>query len=462
MCRVKVNGKILYAKSGELLSELLIKNGFLVEHPCSGRGTCKKCAVSVNGEEKLSCQYKINSDIEVVFKEENEIESLAGEYQKGRVTEKLEFCLDLGTTTLALALVSLDEKKIIDVKTAVNPQIAYGADVMSRIDYASKKGVEALQSSALCAVNELILSFNLPQIEKLTVAGNTTMLHVFFGVNPKSLGTAPYTPVFLDKKCESSEDLGIIGVKKIYSLPSVDSFAGSDLVAGINFADKPAKDKYNLLVDLGTNAEIALYSQNEYLCTSAAAGPCFEGANISCGMSATEGAISEYSLDGEIKTISSKKPIGICGTGLVDIISVLLEKKIIDKMGFMGCEKFEIAEGVFVTQEDIRQYQMAKSAIYSAICALVKNKNITFDDIERIYISGGFSSKINISNAVKTGLLPKELKEKCISLGNSSLLGAVKFVCENNDLTFITQNANYLDLSLNTSFADLFIKNMTF
>jgi uncharacterized 2Fe-2S/4Fe-4S cluster protein (DUF4445 family) len=215
-----------------------------------------------------------------------------------------------------------------------------------------------------------------------------------------------------------------------------------------------------LLIDLGTNAEIVLFSEKSALCTAAAAGPCFEGANISCGMSATSGAVYSYSED-KIKTISDAPAKGICGTGLVDIIAYLLDKEIMDETGYME-DDFEIAEGVSINQADIRQYQLAKSAVYSAIITLLQMKNITFDDIDKMYISGGFSAKINIENAVKTGLLPKELKNKCIAIKNSSLLGTVKYACEKNDLAIYIDNSTYVDLSANPTFSDLFIENMMF
>lgn len=462
MHKVKANGKIIYAEEGSLLKDVLTDNDFKLEHPCGGRGVCKKCRVKVDGEERLSCQYIIKSDISVEF---YEVEPETVEYNEENYISPDEegiFCLDLGTTTLALGLVSLNENKIIGIKTVQNPQKAYGNDVMSRIEYATKNGVEKLQKAVVSEINKLIEAFGAGEVETLTVAGNPTMLHILFGINPETIGFSPYTPVFLNEKCEKAENLGISGVKRIVSLPSISSFVGADIVAGLCYVDMPKSGKYSFLVDLGTNAEIVLYSNEELLCTSAAAGPCFEGANISQGMGAQDGAISGYTSDGKAEIIGNKPAVGICGTGLVDIISSLLEKGIIDKTGFMECEKYELANGVFLTQEDVRQYQLAKSAIYSGIMSLLKHKGIDFEDIDKMFISGGFSAKMNISSAVKTGLLPKESETKCVSLGNTSLLGTVKSVIEKTDLNRFTENAQYLDLSTNTVFSDLFIANMMF
>lgn len=461
MYKVIVNGKTLYAKDGALLSQVLAESGNAVEHPCGGRGVCKKCTVAVNGKTQLSCRYAIESDIVVSLPDRGEIVSETGVNATGEMTENLCFALDIGTTTLALALVSLDKKEIIKVATRTNPQRTYGADVITRIDYCRKNGVESLHRILTEEISQMISEFNLPTIDKLYVSGNTTMLHLFFGTDCSSMGVAPYKPVFLAGKTENAGKLGIEGVETVYSLPSIDAFVGADITAGLNYIGLPSKGKYNLLVDLGTNAEIVLFSENSVVCTSAAAGPCFEGAAISCGMSATNGAIYAYSLS-EIKTIGKAPAKGICGTGLIDIIAAHISDETIDKTGYMEAEKIEIADGVTLNQSDVRQYQLAKSAVYSAILTLMRISNVSSDDIEKMYISGGFSAKINVTNAVITGLLPKELAKKCVAVNNSSLLGTVKYAAEKNDITVLTENAKYVDLSSDAVFSDLFIENMMF
>lgn len=461
MHKVIINGEIQYADDGTLLSDVLIKSGKGVDHPCGGRGICRKCVVTVNGKEELSCRYRIKSDISVQLPDSGGIISETGANETGKITDNLCFALDIGTTTLALALVSLDENKIIKVITGTNPQRAFGADVMTRIDYCRKNGVKNLNISLISEINSMISDMSDKPIKKLYVSGNATMLHLFFGIDCSSMGVAPYIPVFLESKTEKAENFGIIGVETVESLPSIAAFVGADLVAGLNYIGMPEKGKHNLLVDLGTNAEIVLFSEKSALCTAAAAGPCFEGANISCGMSATSGAIYAYS-ENTIKTVGNVPAKGICGTGLVDIIAELVSDETVDETGYMECESFEIADGVSVNQADIRQYQLAKSAVYSAILTLMQMKNVSFDDIENMYISGGFSAKINIENAVKTGLLPSELGEKCVAINNSSLLGTVKFACKKNDLAVYVGNSTYVDLSANPTFSDLFVENMMF
>lgn len=459
MHKVIIDGKAFCAADGQKLSTLLRGTEFSVPHPCGGRGACKKCTVVVNGKPELACQYEIHSDITVHIPAHTEILSETGAVETGEMTENMCFTLDVGTTTLALALVSLDRGEIVKVLIRTNPQTAFGADVMSRIDYCGKNGVEKLQNVVAKRVSEMIADFGLPIIDMMYVSGNATMLHLLFGVDPSSMGKAPYTPAFLESKCIQAEVLGITGVKEIVSLPSISAFVGADLVAGLNYVGMPQKGKYNLHIDLGTNAEIVLYSQNKAVCTAAAAGPCFEGANIRCGMGAEDGAIWAYEK-GEIKTIGNVPAKGICGTGLIDIMASLLENESIEESGYME-EDFHLTEEVYLCQADVRQFQVAKSAVCSAVLTLMEKMGVGFDDLEEVYLSGGFSGKINIQNAVKVGLLPAELMEKCIAVKNSSLLGTAKFAYKKNDLSAYL-DAEYVDLSADPHFSDRFVDNMLF
>ncbi len=464
MFKVNVGENVLFAENGERLSDILIKNNMAVEHPCGGRGTCGKCKVIVDDREELSCKYEITSDITVILPENQEIESQIGAEITDIYTDNMCFVLDIGTTTLALALVSLDDCKIAKVITRTNPQRIYGSDVMTRIDYCHKNSVIGLQSILTDEINDMLEAFNTCTAFKMYVSGNTTMLHILYGVDPYSIGVSPYTPTFLESKKVQGKELNI-NVGEVVSLPSISAFVGADLVAGMNCAGMPTTNNYNLLIDLGTNAEVVLYSGESVVCTSAAAGPCFEGTNITCGMSATDGAVSSFAIkDGvpQIETISKSGIKGICGTGLMDIVTELVKIGEIDETGFMENGEYHITKDVFLNQKDIRQFQLAKSAVYSAIITLMNVANVTFEQIENMYISGGFSAKINVDNACYVGLLPKELKGKCVAINNSSLLGTVKYACEQNDLTQYTMNAKYIDLSMNPNFMDLFVENMEF
>jgi len=456
--RVTVNGKVVLANAGTTLSDILD-----IEKPCGGRGSCGKCKVRVNGKDELACRYIIESDIEVKTNEMSEILSETGAVESGRLTDNLCLALDIGTTTLALALVSLDEKKTVRVVTATNPQRMFGADVITRIDYCRHHSVKPLQTILVDEINRMIAELGVTAYT-MYVSANVTMLHTFFGVDCSSIGVAPYTPAFLESKTVTAEEIGIKGVKAIASLPSISSFVGADIVAGLYYVGLPEENKYNLLIDLGTNAEVVLYSDKSGVATAAAAGPCFEGANISCGMSATSGAIYAFELNNgheSCKTIADEKPTGICGTGLIDVISELLKNDIIDETGYMD-EDYTLSDGVYLSREDVRQYQLAKSAVYSAILSLMRTEGIGFEDISKIYISGGFSANINILNAAYTGLLPKQLAHKTVAIKNSSLQGTVKYAYERGDIHRFIDMIKYVDYSSDPCFFELFVENMMF
>ena len=461
MHKVNIGKAIHFVPEGTVLSEVLFRAQERIEHPCGGKGICQKCLVRVNGEETLACQYCIRSDITVEIPEAEELVSETGVQGTEKLTDAFNFVLDLGTTTLAMAVVSLPDQRAISVVTSANPQRTFGADIMTRIDFCRKYGVERLKDILIKEINKMIGSFDAAVAERLYVAGNTTMLHLLLGVDCSAIGVSPYTPAFLSKQCRKAEELGIEGVQFVETLPSIAAFVGADLVAGLNCVEMPADGKYSLLVDLGTNAEILLFSKESILCTAAAAGPCFEGANISCGMSATRGAIFAYA-DGVAQTIGDVQPKGICGTGLFDVVAELLRKEIVDATGFMEDWSFAVTPNIQITQGDIRQFQLAKAAVCAGIQTLMQKQGVDESHIETVYISGGFSAKINIGNAIETGLIPEDLGDKCKCINNSCLQGMLRYACERNDLERLIKQAVYVDLASDTAFADLFVSNMLF
>ena len=462
MHQIIINNSKFYIDDGTLLSDFLIAQGIEVDHPCGGNGICGKCKVYVNGKEELSCKYKVSSDITVVIPRRNHIYSVTGVEECESVRSASALVLDLGTTTLAMGLVSREEQKVIRTITATNLQRMYGADVISRITYCQKHGVENLQETVVSCINQMMKDLQVEeQLGVLYVSGNTTMLHLLLGEDCSGMGMAPYTPVFLEGRTVSAEEIGVLGVEKIVTLPCISSFVGADLVAGLNCVEMPKKGKYHLLIDLGTNAEMILFSEGDVLCTSAAAGPCFEGVNISAGMSATTGAIYSFTYPNVCKTIEDAEAKGICGTGLIDIMAELLKHKVIDESGYME-KSYEVCKGIFLEPKDVRQYQLAKSAVSSAILTLMNERNLTFEQIDKVYISGGFSASIHQENAIRTGLFPKEFISKCVTINNSSFLGAVKYAWGCDECHNYIERAETMDLSLNTYFAELFIKNMMF
>ncbi len=530
MFTVRINEKSYEARDGERLSALLARFGIAADHPCGGRGTCRKCTVTVNGRAELSCQYILRIGDEITLAPPQAIaaegappglSTPASTNPAGcsAAPAACDLALDLGTTTLALAAVDRASGRILRVVTANNPQRAFGADVMSRIDYARQNGVAPLQTPLCAEIDRLIAALhgfttfgenngdftdessttksktpkysetgatfphNAPAFDRLYVAGNTTMLHLLLGVDPTPMGTAPYTPAFLDERRVLAADLGLSGAREVITLPGIAAFVGADLVAGAYHVGRPPEGKYRLLVDLGTNAEILLMSHDATLCTAAAAGPCFEGASISCGMSATPGAICAYESDGTFATIpapdgTATPPRGLCGTGLVDAVAALLDREVIDETGYMEQDMFYLADTVSITQEDIRRYQLAKSAVAAAIDVLLHTAGVDAAAVDRLCIAGGFAAKLSTASAVRTGLLPAALADRCVPVGNASLVGTARAIAARNasvgraptsrdtalpaDLTAIPATARYIDLAADPYFSERFMEGMLF
>lgn len=454
----------IHTESGAVLSDVLRENGIFVNYPCAGKGRCGNCAVEINGKKELCCRYVVSSDADVVIPER--VQKKPNVFLPVRKEDKTFIALDIGTTTLELALCFEKNGAVAGSITAENPQRQFGPDVISRISYCMDNGPSELNRVLISCINALISSLlsacGVPETGKLIVAGNTTMLHLFMNEDCSSLGTAPYKPVFLGPLEVSAEKCGIEKAGKVCLLPCFNAFTGADVISGLAYAGIPSENKYSILADLGTNAETVLFSRDRILFTSAAAGPCFEGANISDGMSSVPGAVYSYSDNGEYSVIDGINPAGICATGLIDIIAALLRKGVIDENGYMEEEQYPIAPQVSITRNDIRQFQLAKSAVFSAISVLIEKAGISFGDIETFYVSGGFSEKLNIGNAVEAGLFPRELKDRFKPVNNSCIKGIIKSEYEHTDLGSLIEKAEYIDLAADESFSEKFIKNMYF
>lgn len=376
----------------------------------------------------------------------------------------VNIALDIGTTTLEAAL--LRGREILCETKCRNEQRKFGLDVMSRLTYCQKNGVAPLRDSVINRVNDLICEMlvkaQVAKADCMYIAGNTVMLHFFYGEDCSGLFAYPYRPAFLSK---DETDAGIAGIKNVDRLvcvPCISPFVGADTVSGLTALEKPENGRFNLLVDLGTNAEIVLFSENRFVCTSAAAGPCFEGGGISCGMSAGPGSVSSYDSDGTFEVIGNTEPKGICATGLIDILAYLLNSNLLDETGRLSDECFYITKQIKITQNDVRNFQLAKSAVYTGISSLLNKEKISCNDVGKLYIAGGFSDKMNIANACKLGLFPKGLAEKAIFVNNSCLTGLKEMAAFGlPDFEKIT-NAETIDLSQEPSFVTNYTKNLSF
>ncbi len=479
------NDKTLECKSGENLLQVLRRNGILVAAECGGNGTCLKCKVMIGSDEVLACQTIVKGDMEI---------NLPGEFYSGledsfhrsyEIEKQVGYgiALDLGTTTIAAYLLNLETGGELDRVSVLNAQAAYGSDVVTRIQKCGEGFLEELHLAVTNEINGIIKDFKnnyeLKEINRMVVSGNTVMLHLLADVNPISMGIAPYDPVFLDRKKLKGSEIGI-EIPEVTLLPSISGYLGSDLTAGILACGLNEQKGNALLVDLGTNGEIILKTNTGIYGVSTAAGPAFEGAKIECGLGGVPGAVSKVSYDEGIfiaETIEGKRMQGICGSGLIDLISLLVKEGLIDETGafdassqgglsnFLKDGKFWLNENVWLSQKDIREFQLAKSAVASGIETLIETVGLKLSEIDTVFLAGGFCFYVNKENASRLGLIPRVLKNKIVCVGNSSGLGA-KMALSNSkyllDCETIAKQVKVVELANNELFTKHFIENMNF
>ena len=412
---------------------------------------------------------------EIVNNEVAPASSTAGNnFQSIRVAS---VAIDIGTTTVSARLIEPTTLSVLDTISELNDQRVFGADVISRIQAAINGKTEKLFSLINCQTKRILESFqkqwNIQKFEKLSVSGNTVMQHLFINVDPSSMGTLPFTPVFLEEKELKGKEL-FLPVEIVTILPSIAAFIGGDITAGLAVLDILNTAGPSLMIDIGTNGEMALHNKGKILCCSTAAGPAFEGAEISCGLGGVKGAISavEAVTDNTVSftTIGNVPPIGICGSGLIDAIAVMLKLGIIDETGSMKDladtqNGFCLAPGIFITPRDIRQFQLAKSAILTGIRILCKSANVALADIKNVFIAGGFGFFINKQNAIEAGIFPKEFSGAISICGNLSLQGAGENLSAKEFMDKCKQiidKCSVIDLATDPSFMDEFSGNMLF
>ncbi len=382
-------------------------------------------------------------------------------------TACLAAAFDIGTTTLVGELLDVRTGAVRAFASRMNPQITYGDDVLSRISHAAR-GPEALReihSTVLAAINEMLAEMaaqaeiETSSIYEVAVSGNTTMEHLFAGLNPSALGMVPFVPVSRRGLTLEPSRVGIAINPRgcVYVLPVIGGFVGGDTVAGIAVTGLEEADRPCLLIDIGTNGELALVHHGKLTATSCAAGPAFEGARISCGMRAAAGAVEGIVLkdDVELTTIGGDAPVGLCGSGLIDLaaellrtgmllsqglfatpdtlpetLSPALRSRLIDHDGalafvFAHADETQSGHPLVLTQRDVRELQLATGAIRSGIALLLKRAGLAANQLHRVYVAGGFGNYVRLSNAQRIGLLPGDLGEDQFRFaGNTSLEGA--------------------------------------
>lgn len=500
------------AMAGESLLHVLRRSGKPISAPCGGKGTCKKCNVEIDDAVVYACQYRIDKDIHVKLvgshqftilekshpnkivkndsgldiRIEHDVKRVA--YKEQNIITELDqstahygLAIDIGSTTIVIFLEDFESYNVLDVTSFINPQTAYGGDVISRITYCmeNERGLSVLQKRVIEGLNTAIITLcerngiHPNSIYKTTIAGNTVMLHFICGIDPRSIAFAPYSPVFVETKQLKAHELNVQmhpnGI--VIILPSVAGYVGADIVAGVATTDLMDRNGFTLYIDIGTNGEIALGNRDKIYCCATAAGPAFEGANIECGVGGVNGAISAYE-DETYTTIGSIAPIGLCGSGLIDIVATLLDKGIIDTMGYMD-ENFLVApkkecgidRDIILSPNDVRQVQLAKAAIFAGMTTLLKVAGIGFSDINKLFLAGGFGNYIRIESGIRIGLLPDGLKDRIISIGNAAGTGArfaLKSVEFEKDIARVIKSAEYIELSMRKDFNEAYVAAMMF
>ena len=502
---------------GKSVMEALQARGVYLAGDCGSNGTCGKCivrflsgapapsaadykllsAAALDRGERLACKARASADmkIEIIAPDESAMKvessfSLPGDSarelssprsssaEKADGSELSEIlpdtgsdlvssgrivaAVDIGTTTIVMSAVEAETGRILQTVTGINHQRAWGADVISRMEASNQGKGEELQQSILSDLDELRTRLGLHADVKMLISGNPTMEHLLQGLPCRTLGVSPYTPV----------DISLHEYKNMTILPGISTFVGADIVSGIVACGMDQSEEICLLVDLGTNGEMAIGNRDRILSASTAAGPAFEGGNISCGIAGIPGAVCSVEIeDGEahVQTIGNRPAVGICGTGVLEVVYELLKEELIDETGLLDDDYFDdgfpVAEGVVFTGKDVREVQLAKSAVRAGMEVLIESYGTDYAHIGKLFLAGGFGQKIDLKKAVGIGLLPEELQDRMYPVGNSSLAGAVMAAHDPSILdrmAKIALKSEETALAENPFFSDLYMDHMFF
>jgi len=437
----------------------------------------KRLSININQLKELSRIHKNEKyGITAVIYKDKEILNIE---KNDTRDQSYGIAVDIGTTTLVVEVIDLNSGRTVDTIAEQNSQIKYGSDVISRIAYAisSRKNLDELRDSVLAALNKMIKEvlarnkLNKDRVYEIVVAANTTMNHLFLGLPVSTLAVSPYNAVFSILPELSTAEIGFKINKycKIYIVPNIKSFVGGDISAGIIASDFENREGNYLFIDLGTNGELVLKKGDRFVTTSTAAGPAFEGMNISHGMLALPGAIykAENTHRLILNALGKKKPKGICGTGLIDLISIFLKKGEITSKGAIKdkAKKIKITDNIFITQKDIREMQLAVAAVKAGTKMILQKFNMKLRDLDGIFIAGAFGNYLNIENSISIGLLPKISKNKIIFIGNSSIGGAKALLLSNEarkKVESLTKKIQHFSLATKHSFQQQFIDAIEF
>lgn len=396
--------------------------------------------------------------------------AVLSDYSQSFHTDKNVLCIDIGTTTIAIEYFQkgISSKKL----SLINPQRRFGADVLSRISAANLGRGDDMKKlidyELIKAVNTLCAN---DKVDIAYICANTVMTHLLMGYPCTGLGKYPFTPHSLKSIHTDFASVTQSGTSTfpVSIIGGIGAFVGGDIVSGILYTKMAQRDEISLFIDLGTNGEMALGNKDKILVTSTSAGPAFEGGRISCGTGSVEGAIYSLNLkEKSVKTIGDKKPSGLCGSGIIELISQLYTEGIMDETGLLKDEYFEngftVCEGVSITQKDIREIQTAKAAIRAGIDTLLEKSGIAESEIETVYLAGGFGSGLNSHHASVIGIIPGSLKDKVITVGNSALGGCAMLGAgaDFSEIDDIIKKSKEIILGADDDFSEKYLRNMNF
>ena len=489
------------AAPGENLLEVLRRSGADISAPCGGKGICGKCLVTIVEEDGMTsrvhaCKLPVHRDLHVRLDARTGgaiCTDGSGEFPVDPGRTGHGAAVDLGTTTVALKLFDLSDGKELAAVSTWNRQAPYGADVLSRCQHTMEHpdGLDTLSSLIRAQICELLAQaceishVDYSSVKEIYLAGNTVMEHILFALSPASIAVAPFTPTTL---FDRGEMLSLNGVP-LFPAPCVAGYVGGDITAGLLACGLDKAEGLSLFLDIGTNGEMALGNKDGFVSCAVASGPAFEGAGISCGMASTSGAVSRVRWENgapALEVIGGGEPKGICGSGLLDALAMLLSLGIVDETGYLQppdeveedfspwLDEDEEGNGIFYltadravyfTARDVRALQLAKAAVAAGISVLTEQTGTDFSHIEALYLAGGFGTHMDAKSAVAIGMLPEALSERIRCVGNSSLSGAAMALLNTNKrlaLHELQKSCRYLELSGNGAFNALFPEHMTF
>jgi len=519
----KPDGKQILIHSGATLIEAAGQAGIILNTVCGGKGTCGKCLVYLEPgtREVLACQYKIKSDLTVTipagsrfFEQRILTESIDSrsqiqpdvykKYLRGESAGTIfGLAVDLGTTTVVTRLIDMSGGQCLATQAALNPQTCFGDDVVSRIAYAqtAKESAE-LQRAIIDCINDLTAklckkaAIGSNDIFEMCIAGNTTMNHIFLGLPISQLGQAPYKAYSLDAHEVPPGELGlrINPAGNIYTVENIAGFVGADTTAVALAVDIDSAEEMTLIVDIGTNGEIVLGTKDKLYAASCAAGPALEGARITCGSRAFDGAIEAVVInedDIDLDVIGNIPPRSICGSGMIDAVAVMLDLGVINATGRFAEPKtlehklppaifarFFEQDGqpafrldgaannpVFLSQKDIREMQLAKGAIRAGIKLLQQKIGLEDSGVKRILLAGAFGNYISRRSALRIGLLPAVEAERIRFVGNAAAAGAQMILLSRqcrDEARELARKIEYVEIAHEPDFQMVFAESMSF